>query len=146
MPRIISFAWTTPALLAGQKTVTRRDWEPAYARRFHKGDIVLAYDRTPRVGGKQVATIRLTTDPYFERGCDTPHDDWEAEGFAYLESKGITLKGVQPTAIWRGWKATTDGLWVIRFEVVLAACAQPQIADERPCSGCQGLSGREAAG
>jgi hypothetical protein len=29
---IISFGWTTPALIAGQKTVTRRELNDAYQR------------------------------------------------------------------------------------------------------------------
>jgi hypothetical protein len=36
----ISFAWTTPALLAGHKTVTRRDWDAEYAIRFAAGQLV----------------------------------------------------------------------------------------------------------
>lgn len=40
--RIISFAWTSPALLAGAKTVTRRDWDDSYARRFSAGELVAA--------------------------------------------------------------------------------------------------------
>lgn len=32
---IISFAWTTEALLCGQKSVTRRDWSDNYAAKFH---------------------------------------------------------------------------------------------------------------
>ena len=62
--RIISFAWTTPALLAGAKTVTRRDWKGRHGMAFHEGDFVQAWDRSPRVGGKQVATIQLTESPY----------------------------------------------------------------------------------
>lgn len=38
----ISFAWTTPALLAGRKTVTRRHWDRRYAGRGEKGAIVPA--------------------------------------------------------------------------------------------------------
>lgn len=55
--RIISFGWTWPALVAKSKTVTRWDWDEDYARRFHKGDIVLAYDRSPRLGGRPTRAL-----------------------------------------------------------------------------------------
>lgn len=61
--RIISFAWTTPALLAGRKTCTRRDWTYGYAANFALGEEVAAYDRSPRAFGQRVATIRLTALP-----------------------------------------------------------------------------------
>ena len=118
MARIISFAWTVPALLDGHKTVTRRDWHADYAHRFKAGDTVLAYDRSPRVGGKQIATLFLTADPYWERGCDMPDADWLAEGFAFLDKRGIFLKGISPRELWGQMKAADDGVWVIRFEVV----------------------------
>jgi hypothetical protein len=118
MARIISFAWTTPALLARRKTVTRRDWHADYARRFHAGDIVLAYDKNPRARGKQIATLRLTHDPYWERGCDMPDDDWEREGFAYLQEQATDVNGTDPATLWRQMKTTDDGLWVIRFEIM----------------------------
>lgn len=81
---IISFAYTTPALLAGAKTVTRREWKPKHARSFKAGDLVAAYDRSPRLCGKQVATIQLTAAPSWEPDSATPDTDFEAEGFAFL--------------------------------------------------------------
>jgi len=48
--KIISFAWTTEASLAGRKTATRRCWSEGYARRFKSGDLVQAYDRNPSGG------------------------------------------------------------------------------------------------
>ena len=43
--RIISFAETTPALLEGRKTCTRRMWKEPYAQQFYKGERVQAYNR-----------------------------------------------------------------------------------------------------
>lgn len=60
----LSFAWTVDALLAGRKVRTRRCWADVHAARFHKGDLVRALDRDRRAGGKPIATIRLTADPY----------------------------------------------------------------------------------
>jgi len=118
MPRIISFAWTVPALLARQKTVTRRDWKPNYARQFKAGHLAFAFDRSPRAGGKQIAVIRLTAGPYWERGCDMPDSDYEAEGFAFLQQHRLTVNGTPPRELWQQMKASDDGVWVVRFEVV----------------------------
>ena len=57
--QIISFALTTDALLACQKTVTRRDWPDKYAAQFQVGNLVQAYDKSPRNGGRCVAIIRI---------------------------------------------------------------------------------------
>lgn len=61
---VISFAWTTDALLSGNKTVTRRNWKTSYAAQFKKDDLVYAYDKRPDFGGKPVALLRLTQTPY----------------------------------------------------------------------------------
>ena len=83
---IISFAHTTPALLAGRKTVTRRaDWKPATFKRWRNAwdagkHVHDAYDRLPRVGGRKVGTLRLTCRPYLEPMRDMPESELEAEG------------------------------------------------------------------
>ena len=118
MTKIISFAWTTPALLARRKTVTRRDWSPNYAARFHMGDLVTAYGRSPRHGGRPVATIRLTQEPYLGNTKDVPPEDYEREGFAYLESIGAQIDGATPQSLWHYWQEINQRLWVIRFEIV----------------------------
>lgn len=86
MSKSISFAWTSPALLAGRKTCTCRDWDDDYARRFRAGDVIAAYDRSPRYGGTQIATLRLTHDATHGRLIDVLGGfdaAYEAEGFAY---------------------------------------------------------------
>lgn len=49
---IISFSWTTPALLVLLKTCTRRDWNWGYAKRFRKGDFLQAWNFSPRFRNK----------------------------------------------------------------------------------------------
>lgn len=145
--KIISFAWTTPALLAGRKTVTRRDWSPEYARRFSAGELVQAYDRSPRLKGKCVATIRIVSVTW-EPDSDAPDSDYEAEGFGWMvEQQEATLDdlyaqalndGMNPEEdprVWsyenklrdRGalsfedfdvWRQQGGWSWVCRFEVV----------------------------
>lgn len=115
----ISFAWTTPALLAGRKTVTRRDWKWSWARSFEAGELVAATDKQRRFGGRQVATIRLTQKPYRQNTARAPDSDWEAEGFACLESIGATVGGQDPWTIWQGWRRFDPReMWVVRFELV----------------------------
>ena len=134
--RIISFAWTTPALLVRppRKTVTRREWSVGYAALFARGDLVQAYSRNPRWNGRPVATIRLTRDPYPESTRYAPEEDFEAEGFAYLEEIGAKVDGLTPRALWRAWHLHPQDLWVIRFEVVRVSAvhapkpATPQLA------------------
>lgn len=117
--KIISFAWTTPALLAGVKTVTRRDWKPHYAARFKAGDIVLAYDRNPRFKGKPVAKIQLTQDPYFENTKNAPQNDWFAEGFNWLFENRVLVAGkFEPSLLWTVWKTHGFDKWVVRFRLL----------------------------
>lgn len=119
--KIISFAETTPALLAGRKTVTRREWQESHARSFAAGELVQAWSKSPRVkGARRVGTIRLTAAPYIERTVDIPADDWEAEGFAYMTDEGLTLfGGATPAEVWQRWRSDlSTALWVVRFELV----------------------------
>lgn len=118
MPHPISFAWTTPALLARRKTCTRRDWRPVYARGFHAGDIVAAFDRQPRFGGRAVATLRLTVDPYLQSTVDAPESDYAAEGFDYLTEIGAKVDGLSPRVLWRAWHLNPQDMWVVRFEIL----------------------------
>jgi hypothetical protein len=117
--KIISFAETTPALLAGRKTCTRRQWNPRYAAQFRPGDLVQAYDKNPRNGGKPVAVIEVLGRPVLSTYL--PETDWEAEGFAYMEEEGLTLfGGATPQQVWDQWKAFGGlrGLYEVRFKVV----------------------------
>ena len=116
---IISFAYTTPALLAGEKTVTRRDWVDSYARRFRPGMLVDAYDRSPRIHGKKVATIRILS-VIKEPDANMPDSDYEAEGFAYLHPRGIGKAAGHDTsrAGFAAWRESGESSWVCRFELV----------------------------
>jgi len=116
--KIISFAWTTAALLAGQKTCTRRKWDDGYASNFWERDYIQAYDRSPRYGGKRVAVIQLTCKPYKEALCHVPDSDWYTEGFEYLTNIGAKVNGIAPQQLWEEWKRTKAKIWVIRFEVI----------------------------
>lgn len=122
---IISFAWTTPALLAGAKTMTRRDWSTSHATKFRAGMLVDAWNYTPRVNSARrgiaiahkVATIRITRDPYKVRvrGSLTP-DVIEREGFNWLREHGHAETVDQ---ILRSWDLDPElREWVVEFELV----------------------------
>ena len=117
---ILSFAETTPALLAGAKTVTRREWSDSHARKFTAGALVQAWDKTPRVkGARRVGTIRITQSPYREQSDLAPMTDFDREGFTFMENRGLTLfGGMTPVEVWRLWHDEPRLLWVVRFELV----------------------------
>jgi len=130
----ISFAWTTDALLAGRKTCTCRDWDADYAARFKAGDLIAAYDRSPRFKGKQIGTLRLTHDATYGTLVDVLGGfdaAYEAEGFAYYDEQVAAGNarvraaiernlGVEHGETLRDWLRHTEawGEWIVRFEVV----------------------------
>ena len=82
---ILSFAWTTAALLSGRKSCTRRRWSSrhygAWRQAWYEGRLEhQAWDKSPRAGGKRVGTIQLTCESYKERLADMPEGDVLAEG------------------------------------------------------------------
>lgn len=120
---IISFGWTTPALLAGAKTVTRRQWTPKHAAHFKAGMLVDAWNTSPRnVKGypRKVAVIRLTETPGLEFTKDAAISDFKEEGFAYLQANGLKVDGLTPLQLWERWHIPEfhTALYVVRFEVV----------------------------
>jgi hypothetical protein len=116
---IISFARTTAAVEAREKSVTRREWTDRHAAMFKVGDLVQAWDKSPRAGGKRIGTIKITSIGK-EPTRFIPDSDWEAEGFAYMTKHGLNLSAdLSCEELWRQWRADPLKVtWVIRFEVV----------------------------
>lgn len=116
---IISFARTTPALLAGAKTVTRRDWKEGHANKFKPGMLVDAYDKSPRNGGRKVAVIRILSIQWGSTR-NLPMSEWIAEGFNWMSQHGIPLhaRGMTCTELWDDWFTHPRMKWVVRFELV----------------------------
>ena len=114
----ISFAWTTPALLAGAKTCTRRTWSGKYAKAFHAGQLVDAYDRQPCYGGKKVATIRLTADPYLESTGLMTEQDYIDEGFQWMEDQGTVMRKLPPRQFFDNWRDSNELVYVVRFKLL----------------------------
>jgi len=117
--RIISFAHTTPALIAGEKTVTRRNWKTDYAFQFKEGMHLQAWNKSPRYKGIKVAEIVLTCDPFREYTKAMPDIDYKNEGFKWMLLNDVKLGNILPTyKYWFDWKRRNELLWVVRFELV----------------------------
>ena len=120
---IISFAWTSPALLAGSKSCTRREWDAGYAAKFHKGDIVQAWDKSPRFHGKHVADICLRAAPTLEPISTMPSIDYVREGFEWLyhhpQSVDTKRFGAFAWEDFEAWRRSGGDFWVVRFELVV---------------------------
>jgi hypothetical protein len=102
--------------------MTRRDWKPTHAAHFHAGDLVDAWNRSPRAGrdkgARKVATIRLVADP---REVTTRHlspTDYEREGFRWFQLNGTQEDRERVDAIWREWLDSPRLVWVVEFELV----------------------------
>ena len=110
----ISFAWTTPAIKAREKTCTRRHWTDSYAQRFNKGDVLMAVESNYRTSN--ICQIRLTEKPVKEWTDTMPISDWAAEGFDYLDKMGMEVNGLTPRDFWKHWLDAPQKMWVVRFE------------------------------
>lgn len=119
---LISFAWTTHALLAGRKTVTRRAWADSHIAKFKAGMEVTAWDRLPRVrGARPIARIRLTEDPYLQSLYELNDKDFIEEGLDYYTEPANQFKWPfsDPPGEWfEKWKASRGSVTVIRFELL----------------------------
>lgn len=119
---IVSYAWTTAALVLGQKTATRRDWSPrtvALVRRaIDRGDTVAAYDKSARFGGREIAMLRPAS-VCSEVASDAPYADWAAEGFHVLQAIGQEFeRGCSALDVWAYWRCSGFSHSVFRFEVL----------------------------
>jgi len=114
--KIISFGWTVPALKALIKDTTRRDWAKKYALSFHEGDLVQAWDKSPRAHGQRFGTIQLTEDPQLSNMY--PEEDYWREGLKWMALERMRINGEQPRTFWERWKEERPKLWVIRFKII----------------------------
>lgn len=115
---IISFAWTTTALLFGRKTRTRREWDDDYAARFRLGDTHDAYDRSPRIGGHKIGEVMISGRPFKQNTSEMVEQDFEWEGLGWMHEQGLLIRGIEPMAFFNQWKAQGRTLWVIDFQLV----------------------------
>jgi hypothetical protein len=116
--KIISFAWTTPAVVARRKTRTRRQWSENYAKTFKANDVCQGYDKNPRIGGQLVHLVRLTRDPWIQNTSEMGDDDFEYEGFCYMEEQRILFRGQPVREFFEEWKVAAEDLYVVDFSYV----------------------------
>lgn len=118
--KIISFGWTAPALIAGKKTVTRRDWKDSHAAKFKAGEIVQAYDKAPYAGGKLIGYVEIvsvTKEPML----NMPESDYYKEGFYFLNQNPDLIPASMPIDVslagFNNWRLSGGKKWVIRFRI-----------------------------
>jgi hypothetical protein len=110
-----------------EKTRTRRRWDDKYAHRLiagiPRGKIHDAYDRNPRFGGKKIGTFIIVSMKK-EHMSTMPDEDYETEGFKFMEEDGIKIWGKEPRQAFEDWKKTDETLWVVDFEIksILNSC------------------------
>lgn len=147
---IVAFDWTSRALIAGHKWVTRRDWSQSHRAKFHAGDIVAAWDKSPRAGGKPIATIALTESPSIELTNTMTNADYVGEGFAYLmrypgetpECRAQALRIASPENF-TAWKFRRSPVTVVRFKLVSVLPAGIALLND---DECRELAGRLSLG
>ena len=120
---IITFAWTTPALVTGAKTTIRQPWSDTVAARFRAGMEAAAYDRVGTSGGRQVAAIRLREAPVRQPFSEIPDEDYEAEGWDWLHEHASLLPGYITASdfsreAFARWRTRPGSIWVVRYELV----------------------------
>jgi len=107
--KLISFAWTSKALVEGKKTVTRRNWKRC---RIKVGDLVQAWDRLPTRGGKKIAIIKILDIKYEPLNC-FPESDLEKEGWFAKTVEEFIQSYLQAYPDMSGH----DYVWRIEFEL-----------------------------
>jgi hypothetical protein len=120
---ILSFAWTTPAVVLGKKDTTRRDWSPktiAMARKIMaQGGTFDAWDKSPRFGGKPIGTVRILELIENEDSKMLAESEWEREGFHVLQALNARIGKRGAIEVWQFWKHDNETpQTVLRFEVL----------------------------
>lgn len=141
--KIVSFAWTSPMLVTGNKFCTRRDWNHRYADSFGGWPEKLqAYDRSPRAHGVQIGVIQLTHKPVWESLSEMTDEDYEAEGFSWALAHpaaftktieglpaGHFIREVCTREGFERWRNSGQMMWVIRFHLLELTDAGKRLAD-----------------
>ena len=76
----ISYAMTTAAFLAGNKTVTRRRWKTKHCNKFRAGLVTRAINKDYRAGGQIIGYSLHVLDPYRELLSEITQDHFIREG------------------------------------------------------------------
>ena len=109
--RIIAFQYTAHCVLNKTKTVTRRRWVDSYGERFRSGEICVAYDKSPRIGGKPIAFIQLTKKPFKQRLYKIDRKELKREGGLWTDAN-LYIKLTFPDL------CRYDKVWVVNFKLI----------------------------
>lgn len=119
--RAVSFAWTSPALVLGLKTETRRDWTKAWLK---PGEQFVATNKQRWFKGSVELAICTCEAIWQEDSRAFDDNAYEAEGFPFLQAIGAKFsKGVSADAVADFWKRPMFyghepfNHWVLRFRV-----------------------------
>ncbi|KKL53620.1 hypothetical protein LCGC14_2273620, partial [marine sediment metagenome] len=114
----LSFGWLTPAVLAGQKTLSLRDWGPVEAQSWQRAQLAFCYDKEPSKGGNKMALLRISHTPYKRQANKLRNSEFYAAGLMYAQSMGLRHpKGLTPEQIWSKIKESSVEVWVVRYRV-----------------------------
>jgi len=145
----VSFTWTTDALLAGWKDTTRRVWSDqtlaAAVKAWRLNEPVHAFNKSTRNGGQHVASIILTERPRWSD--ELPPEDYDREGFRFLQRYGHTLDGLTPDDLWAYWSHpdARTSMVVVRYKVVSMTALGLERRDEMTSLGWELRPLRRAA-
>ncbi|NEQ64988.1 MAG: hypothetical protein F6K21_05700 [Symploca sp. SIO2D2] len=131
--------------LCGKKPgVSSSGWQPAIGGRWggycekckaiKEGKNIVAYDFSPRIGGRPIGYLELTEKPYLERLCDMSEADIAAEGYPELSKKKFIDKFFPGLSL-------ESKLWVIRFNLV-----KENIFHPIPTTGQNKMHGQKSKG
>ena len=65
-----------------------------------------------------MAEIVLTADPFKQHISQMPEEDYEKEGFAYLEENSYIIWDEGPRKAFDNWKQEDKRYWVIDFDLL----------------------------
>ena len=111
---IISMAWVGEAYVSGRKTRTRRKWVDAYAKRFKVGDFFQVYNKSPRMKGRKIGESQVLGIKQ-EHISLMPDEDFEKEGFAYMEEEGLKIWGKEPRQAFEDWRRMDETYYIVDF-------------------------------
>jgi hypothetical protein len=134
---------TTEAIMQRKKGVTRRHWKDKYAALFHRGDLFMGWDRSPRNGGKPIALCRVKRNPYKERLEDMNERHFRLEGgtMYWKDREEFIYKLGGPGTV----------MWVLEFEIIEVAGEDPdsttfhQKARTKKCRTTRTTRGRSSS-
>lgn len=114
----ISFAYTTDAVIMGEKSVTRRNWVRSHAMKFYGTQVVDFYDKNPRSFGHNMGQIELLCSPYLQRTGKMTLDDYNREGLYWMERNCRLMNGQPPEVFFNQWKESNEMLYVVEFKLL----------------------------